>query len=286
MAKRNKPIIISAPKRIEEKYYQELNKYIKAVEKWVKENIIPKLSEWVELERRELRADSAEIRFDDSKKQMDDMFNRLNSLSEDMFGTPWAELISNEGAAATNIFNDDKNGRSLRRVLGVDVVAAEPWLKPRIQKFVSQNVDLISSLRSEHLRKIKLQVGKVVENGVRNETYAAQIEAQFGSELAKVTSNVQARAKLIARDQISKLNGQLTETRQTAAGFTHYQWVTAGDERVRDSHRAKNGKIFKWSEPPSDTGHPGDDFQCRCYASPVLTEDMESDVSLRRLFNR
>ena len=46
---------------------------------------------------------------------------------------------------------------------------------------------------------------------------------------------------------------------------THYIWRTQGDNKVRPSHRANDGKIFSWDDPPP-TGHPGEDFGCRCFA--------------------
>lgn len=42
---------------------------------------------------------------------------------------------------------------------------------------------------------------------------------------------------------------------------THYIWRTAGDDKVRSSHAANNGKIFSWDNPP-ETGHPGEDYGC------------------------
>jgi SPP1 gp7 family putative phage head morphogenesis protein len=51
-----------------------------------------------------------------------------------------------------------------------------------------------------------------------------------------------------------------------------YVWSTSRDERVRPSHSAKDGKRFKWNDPPSDTGHPGNEIQCRCVAIPVLDD--------------
>lgn len=48
---------------------------------------------------------------------------------------------------------------------------------------------------------------------------------------------------------------------------THYIWRTQGDDKVRSSHAANNGKIFSWDNPP-DTGNPSDDFGCRCWAEP------------------
>jgi Phage Mu protein F like protein len=48
---------------------------------------------------------------------------------------------------------------------------------------------------------------------------------------------------------------------------THYIWRTQEDSRVRPSHRANDGKVFAWDDPPP-TGHPGEDFGCRCRAEP------------------
>ena len=47
-----------------------------------------------------------------------------------------------------------------------------------------------------------------------------------------------------------------------------YRWRTAGDDKVRPSHAANEGRIFNWDYPP-DTGHPGEDYNCRCTAEPV-----------------
>jgi hypothetical protein len=48
---------------------------------------------------------------------------------------------------------------------------------------------------------------------------------------------------------------------------SHYIWRTAGDDKVRSSHAANNGRIFAWDNPPA-TGHPGEDYGCRCVAEP------------------
>jgi SPP1 gp7 family putative phage head morphogenesis protein len=48
-----------------------------------------------------------------------------------------------------------------------------------------------------------------------------------------------------------------------------YMWLTSGDEKVRPSHAANDGKIFYWSDPPP-TGHPAEDFNCRCVAVPYV----------------
>ena len=51
----------------------------------------------------------------------------------------------------------------------------------------------------------------------------------------------------------------------------YYVWQTAGDQKVRPSHAANDGRIFSWDNPPP-TGNPGEDFGCRCTAAPFLGE--------------
>lgn len=80
----------------------------------------------------------------------------------------------------------------------------------------------------------------------------------------------QSRFDLIARDQIAKLTSELDRIRQEQAGVSKYRWVTSRDERVRSSHKSKQGREIRWDRPPDDTGHPGDDYQCRCLAMAII----------------
>lgn len=50
---------------------------------------------------------------------------------------------------------------------------------------------------------------------------------------------------------------------------SYYIWRTQRDGRVRPSHRENEGKIFAWDDPPP-TGHPGEDYGCRCWAEPYV----------------
>ena len=59
-----------------------------------------------------------------------------------------------------------------------------------------------------------------------------------------------------------------------AGGTDRYVWRTQRDERLRPSHRMNDGRIFSWSDPP-DTGHPGEDYNCRCEAIPYVEGQTE-----------
>lgn len=134
--------------------------------------------------------------------------------------------------------------------------------------------DVVTSARDANIR--------LVEDALRD--YAQDVRDVFDdsenfdlapAELKSLLvdrGNVSAsRAELIARDQTLKLNAKINETHQTSAGVTSYVWSTSGDERVREEHAALAGETFNWSSPP-EPGHPGEDYQCRCVALPVMPE--------------
>lgn len=54
----------------------------------------------------------------------------------------------------------------------------------------------------------------------------------------------------------------------------YYIWRTEKDDRVRGKHAEREGKIFNWHIPP-EGGHPGEDYNCRCWAEPYRPEKNE-----------
>lgn len=69
-----------------------------------------------------------------------------------------------------------------------------------------------------------------------------------------------------------KQSGQLSNEEQQEAGYTHYIWHTQRDDRVRGTHAINSGKMFAWNAPPP-TGHPGEDYNCRCWAEPIGSDE-------------
>ena len=49
---------------------------------------------------------------------------------------------------------------------------------------------------------------------------------------------------------------------------------------MRDAHAAREGHIYNWNLPP-DGGHPGEDYNCRCWAEPYKpNEDEVTDENI------
>lgn len=165
--------------------------------------------------------------------------------------------------ANTNIALPESRGLSggAGSVLGIDLYRSEPWLIPLRDQWVANNVGLIKSIETQYLDKVELTVRNAVSKGLAPSELAKQIKDQFG-----VTSK---RAQLIATDQILSANAQLTQYRLQSVGVESYIWRTSNDSRVRDTHRAKEGEVFKWTDSPK----PGEEVRCRCRAEGIFTEE-------------
>ena len=59
---------------------------------------------------------------------------------------------------------------------------------------------------------------------------------------------------------------------------THYVWRTRQDSKVRSRHAVNHGKVFAWDMPPP-TGHPGEEYGCRCRAEPY-TPNVSDHMSI------
>ena len=167
---------------------------------------------------------------------------------------------------------DDANAKEWtkyqRSMVGIHFFGSEEWINPFAKVWVSRNHTLITSLASDVVKKVELEISNGILAGKSHKTIAKDLYGDGG-----VIDGQRYRATLIARDQVSKLNGALTKKRQQDGGLELYTWRDASDERVRKSHQANDGKVFDWNKPPA-TGHPSEDIQCRCYAEPLMIFDL------------
>lgn len=145
--------------------------------------------------------------------------------------------------------------------IGVDVFRSEPWLLPRMENWVAQNTQLIKSIPEQYLT----QVQTVLRQGVM----AGTAPGALAKEIAEKGGVTLRRANIIARDQVSKANADLSEYRMKDLGLKRYTWTTVHDERVRLTHRELDGKEFSFDKPPAE-GNPGTPVLCRCWARPVF----------------
>lgn len=238
-------------KSAEVKYRKDLQILVRKMVKTVEGSIVPLL-----------RANESEYVADGYAQTLEQAFDNLRrSLTR--IDTQ-AKMISSDFVTTMDRTNKERFYSAMRQAIGVDLgntVQREDLSDLLIAKN-RENVSLIKSIPEEYFKKVE-QI--VFSNTVTGATASSMIE-----QIRNVGKVTDSRAKLIARDQTSKLNSALSQARAKSAGIEEYVWRTAGDDRVRDSHSSKNGKVFRYDDPPKDTGHPGHDIQCRCVAQPII----------------
>lgn len=136
-------------------------------------------------------------------------------------------------------------------------------------RWVKDNAALITSQPQEIADRVAAKIREMVPQGHRWETIAKALEDEHG-----IARN---RAALIARDQVSKYNADMSRIRQQDAGLTHYQWRGAMDNRERPAHVALEGTVWAWDSPPP-IGNPGEPISCRCVAIPCVSDQLKNQA--------
>jgi len=274
------------PILIEKKFAAESERFVDALRAYVLETFEPEIRTISDRAERERIDDAFGPGDGHWSSDLQRTINRLKAKAEEIAATaePLAESASYKVDQWTN-----KEIRKLEKILPPEFLAANPArynpenIRNSLRKAWSKNyAGLITSVTSE----TATNVGRIVYEGFTSgESYASiQKKILAGGPIEALKNppfnTARKRARIIARDQIGKLNGQLIKKRQTQLGIDSYIWRTSLDERVRGnpsgrypkavpSHFAREGKVFNWDTPP-EGGHPGEAILCRCTAEPYI----------------
>ena len=263
-----RPARQATPDSIEREYMRKFNKILNRLEKLIKARVVKELPKLVEQHNKKLPTSD---RMDATIAQkVAKLFVSIEKSLADL-PTSMVQGAAEDIAKKTNKFNKAQVAKVFKSVVGVDLLGKEPWLAEQLEMFSIGNANLISDVSQQFINNTQQTVMEGLRQGLRHEEIAKRILSKSGKGLASDLRKAKKRAALIARDQVSKLNGQLTQLRQENVGVQKYIWRTVRDSRVRNSHREREGKEFDWSNPPSD-GHPGEPINCRCFAEPVLDD--------------
>lgn len=157
--------------------------------------------------------------------------------------------------------NNEVFAEQLRDAFGFTPDFENDAIYSHLNSWIDENVNLIKNVDNIAKTRLKSIISQNFRNGGRAENMIKDIK--------KVTDFKDYRLRLIARDQTAKLHGQITKRQQTSIGITRYTWRGVADERERPSHVSLNNTERKWS----DGLEPGQEFQCRCTAEPVISFD-------------
>lgn len=266
------------PDSAEREFKRITNGYIRLLNKTLADHLPALLAAY----KKERRGDS---RFDDVRDLENDVRREFQKIAEEL-EQKLAAYGLDDLVAKISKMTKNTSLREWKRVvhdtLGIDLLNdyySADFYEAALRRWVDENVLKIKSIPNEALGEMQ----QIVLNGYKS-----------GATITDITKSIQEqyklsrrRAQLLARDQVSTLNSQISKMQQQDAGCTKYRWSDSRDSRVRDCHRTLNGKVFSWDEPPEmwyDTKnsgrvytgrrcHPGEDYCCRCVAIPVFDID-------------
>lgn len=144
-------------------------------------------------------------------------------------------------------------------------------------------------LAEDYNKNLKLYIKDFSQQSVKNLRGAVEDNALDGYRFDKLIEDIRHRygvtankARFLARQETGLFMAKYRKERFSQAGVRRYRWSTAHDERVRDSHKHLNGRVFAYSDPPitdrasGAKNNPGEDFNCRCVDIPILEEDLSA----------
>lgn len=164
-----------------------------------------------------------------------------------------------------NIDSDFFN--TVTKSIGVRIDLTENQ-KNLIAEEFSDNLKLfIKDFADNEVLILRKKVEDAVFAGIRAESLQKVIKDRFN-----VSEN---KARFLAKQEISLLTSKYKEAKYQDVGITQYRW-SISNVRTRPDHKALNGKVFSFDDPPitnQDTGarnNPGEDFNCNCVAIPII----------------
>ena len=153
--------------------------------------------------------------------------------------------------------------------IGIDIaqILKDENLDDYVNAKVSETTDMITRYRDDI-------IGDYNTNTLREANKGRSLKELY-STIAQTKFKTSKRAKRIAREELKNFTTSLNKKRYKDNGITKVKWSTSGDERVRDCHKARNGKIYEigkglYSSCDGKTIEVGEEFGCRCVAIPIL----------------
>jgi len=172
--------------------------------------------------------------------------------------------------------------RQTHAALGKHAPKEYPDLGEHAQALADQITDKVGSLLDDAVDRVDEVVGEWADLDPDRSERAEDIDAldtMIGDDQDKNTGKALAAAALA----FGFAFGAMVRTSQEDADVGFYMWLTAKDSRVRPEHSDLDETIASWDDPPltadksdnEEDDHPGEDFNCRCVASPLTPEDID-----------
>lgn len=172
-----------------------------------------------------------------------------------------------------------------QQILAEIARADDPWKMESTQvlNFLTQRDNLIRDAAKEVYKQIQESLQEGLSNGETTAELAGRVRAEFN-----VVSN--ERAVMIAATETGAAYGAARHEAIEGLDIPYKQWLSAQDDRVRDTHMKMDGVTVSYDEPfqvptkdggtdlmmhPCDAGGSAENcIHCRCVEIPKMEEDV------------
>lgn len=199
----------------------------------------------------------------------------LNKFAMATAGRMITSLFDDVGNSWRSAAKENSQGKRIYNALYEDVYGERA---ETLAEQIRLNAMMIRTLPEDTANRVTEYILRETVKGRRPDAIEEEIKQMF-------PRRTKARAKLIARTEVAKIQTALVQTDCERVGVQYYIWRSAKDARTRGSHLKMNGVICSWNDPPDPEalfpernhkpyGHypPGGTFNCRCYAVPLINK--------------
>ncbi|HVN67638.1 MAG TPA: phage minor head protein, partial [Candidatus Sulfotelmatobacter sp.] len=207
--------------------------------------------------------DTSDRAFSTVLRKLDDRLTEISKI-QDRKETPFQDLFDRAIFRADKEFTENVKKVQIKAQLSIPE-------QEHLSTEWENNMNLwIKGWEAEEIKKLRQQVKQAYFAGDR-----------YGSLLTMITDSYgvsDRKALFLARQETNLLVSGYVQAQYQGNGFPEYRWgcvVGSPEHPVRPYHKALDRTIQRWDSPPvvdkyGNHKHPGQDFGCRCKATPIL----------------
>lgn len=172
----------------------------------------------------------------------------------------------------------------VREALGLSAADVEVDLSEQTYGFVDSMVSILEEYPLDATRRVQ-SAFEAWSSVAPEERDVGSLATLLETELDGAEGKLQNSVRFLYGDTFAQMN----KTAQVQSGVVGYYWITMGDHSVREAHRAmenaEGDTPYSWDDPPLKAAqssceqdcHPGEDYNCRCSASPAVESNGGDD---------
>ncbi len=184
---------------------------------------------------------------------------------------------------------DDAGNEIKKNVKHLNII--EPELsdaqKQEIARTYTENVRgyVIKDFANERIPEMRRKIQELILKGYRLDKVQELLQKEYGI--------MSRKAKFLAQNETTIMLAEYKKVTYKEMGFDKFIWRTITDGRERDLHKALNGTVWRYDDPPvidertGQKGLPGQTYNCRCEAIPYHDDSPFShDISNKKAYEK